>query len=105
MNRGKGAKEKAQETHIDTGTHTGPIIVTKLETIILKGKSITRQRTSRNAIEFTLCVLVHSTLSPEGIGLVEASHMGLSASRSYSVHTVLLWLPVFVPISFTKKLL
>lgn len=54
MNRGKGAKERAQETHIDTGTHTGPIIVTKLENIILKGKSITRQRTSRNAIEFTL---------------------------------------------------
>lgn len=55
MSRGKGTKEKAQKTYIDTGTHTGPIIVTKLETIILKEKSITRQRTSRNALN-SFCV-------------------------------------------------
>lgn len=67
MNRGKGTKEKAQKTYIDTGTHTGPIIVTKLETIILKEKSITRQRTSRNALN-SFCVSSF-TDKPWGDGL------------------------------------
>ena len=52
------------------------------------------------AFTIFLSPLLHSFLIPEGMDLIETSHLGLSVT-----HIVLLWIFVFVPIYCRSKLL
>lgn len=47
--------------------------------------------------------LLQGTLSPEVRGLMETSHLGLSVPKFLTLHTVWLWVSIFVPICSMRK--
>lgn len=58
MNRGKGAKDKAQETHIDTGTHMS-YNSHKTGNHNIERKKHHKTKNIQKCLEFILCLLVH----------------------------------------------